>query len=720
MTPLAFDTETYLSCKEHVCPPPVCASYCSVTGAESDRVVVSAADYGSKTALADATIATLLAWDGPVVAHNASFDINVLLKHSSPHYRDELKRSLLSRDKFVCTIIRQKLINLATHGSLETENAGFGEGRRILYSLMSLVHKHFGVDLSSDKKGGDAWRLRYSELEPLKVEDWPMEAYEYAAMDAEYTLALYQVQEGQREQIKRQVGLDPFSTEFYHTSAEAVLNSWANNGIAIDPKAKDRIQQMVEEKMKAENFGLLSTSGILTPEQPARPYTNGAVDKETGLPKMTQPQPASIKQGLLKQYVEGLNEIDPETFPLMRTKPSKTYPEGQISVGAEWRAECAAYDNLLLEYNDYQEFCKLQSTYLPAMENADGSTTDRIYFRFNGLVSSGRTSSISHGKDKHTPGRTIPSLNIQNVDPRVRECFIPDPGFVMFSIDFSGMELVTAAYTCLETVGYSRLSEVLNKGMDAHGFLAAEIAAHSDPKVFPGCPDKDQQYHDFMRFKEGDEEQAKWWKMYRTFAKPVGLGYPGGMGAKTFRRTAKTQYGLDFSIETAKELKEIWKNLFPEFAEFFRFMTSNYPDPHNTAFDSEDKQIDLYWYYSPMGMIRRGCTYSALLNGAALQTPSAEGSKNAMLAVAEYEMGKEDVFQSRAFVHDELLGQVRIDVASELVLGAKQVMCDAFQRVVPSVRVGAEAALMEYWNKSASEIFNDKGELVVWKPQNDR
>ena len=69
------------------------------------------------------------------------------------------------------------------------------------------------------------------------------------------------------------------------------------------------------------------------------------------------------------------------------------------------------------------------------------------------------------------------------------------------------------------------------------------------------------------------------------------------------------------------------------------------------------------------------------------------------------------------FVHDELIGEVREDVAHDCAVRVSQIMVDAMRIITPDVAVKAEPCLMRRWNKRAEPVFNNDGRLIPWEPK---
>ena len=88
---------------------------------------------------------------------------------------------------------------------------------------------------------------------------------------------------------------------------------------------------------------------------------------------------------------------------------------------------------------------KLVTTELPRMR------AGRVHPRYRILVETGRTS--SHGNKKTDKNPAYPAVNIQQIDPRVRPAYVPSPGHVLCAIDYSFIELVSAAQKCIDLFG---------------------------------------------------------------------------------------------------------------------------------------------------------------------------------------------------------------------------------------------------------------------------
>jgi hypothetical protein len=360
------------------------------------------------------------------------------------------------------------------------------------------------------------------------------------------------------------------------------------------------------------------------------------------------------------------------------------------------------------------------------------------------------------GRSGCSTSKLYPSRNDQNVDPRIREVTIPRKGNVIVSSDYNRMELGTAAQKCYNLFGYSVLRDKINAGVDVHAFLGARIAYEMDPtfkaavktvvvnnqiseaafKIFDMLKgselicDSSDFHKSYIESHPENTKEITWgdfFKHYRKFAKPTGLGYPGGLGPKTFMGIARTSYGVDVNLETASQLRDIWRLTFPEMAEYLTWVTKECVDRnHHPIIEYDDegkpKKIRYYTYDTPGGMHRSKCSFCQAANGQALQAFSAEGALEANYRVQKaFALAKPgDLLYGClgiAFIHDEILWESPED--TYVGLRAKEVeriMVEAMEEITPDVRAGAESAAMYRWNKYAEPLW-EGDTLHIWKPE---
>jgi DNA polymerase-1 len=368
--------------------------------------------------------------------------------------------------------------------------------------------------------------------------------------------------------------------------------------------------------------------------------------------------------------------------------PIKLTAKGKVSVDRE---SCkASGDDPLESYAEATHLKKLLATDLKFLKKGQNHT------RFDVLVDTGRTSSSSP--------------NIQNLSRRggVRECFVPRPGFVFIDADYDTIELRTLAQVCIWAVGESRLAELLNQGFDPHLDLGAKILGLT--------------YEDAVQHKNDPVI-----KEARQLAKPANFGFPGGMGAKKFLVYAKSQYGIEISLDDATALRRTWFENWPEVQKYFGWIRSK----HEWNFDVASGGDTATVRHFQSGRYRGSCFYTAACNsyfqGLAADVGKAAGYRIARACydpsviwrdpVTGEPAGSSPLFGSRnvAFVHDQFVVETpdtpnAHDAAEEV----GRIMVEEARKFLPDLVVTCTPALARRWSKNVEAVFDKEGRLTVW------
>jgi DNA polymerase I-like protein with 3'-5' exonuclease and polymerase domains len=265
------------------------------------------------------------------------------------------------------------------------------------------------------------------------------------------------------------------------------------------------------------------------------------------------------------------------------------------------------------------------------------------------------------------------------------------------------------------------MRDALNEGdkpTDMHSKLAAKI------KKVP--------YEEFMLHKKEDD-----YKDARQKAKPINLGFPGGIGYDTMRHLMwkdgiKTQFQI---LETAKRKNDLYYyltnlhapdirikrmskgeyalvqdelvvlkryifDLYPELEQFLKethnkFLTGKTKYVKNEFDEWEEEPM---YMYDTHGFKRDWCTYTALCNGFLMQTPSAMGAQKAVNKVCRTFWNEPDIIP-QAFIHDEIVFEIR-ESRMDLAEKAAIIMIEEMQTVLSSVRISVEASISDYWQKA--------------------
>lgn len=431
---------------------------------------------------------------------------------------------------------------------------------------------------------------------------------------------------------------------------------------------------------------------------------------------------------------------------------------GQISVDSEVVAGLVR-DPVMACYKHRQDLQKIVTTELPRITwNNEPART--VHFSYKTLVETGRTSSFA--------SKLFPSANGQNVDPRVRPIYVPRPGNVLCSTDYQALELICVGQTMYDLFGESEHRNKINAGYDLHCYLGTHLASNLSPEFQDWTAGLDLESR-YQFFKSLEKKQPEWYDHWRTFAKPSGLGFASGLGLLKFIDFALHTYEVDIqamavaqyevdpgqfeidgsviwyakklhgmakdeirwtdqlkAISLAKRIREIWLGAYPEMLEYFEWVKAqkdgNTPILRTVITDEGEEDVEGLCYTTPMGMHRAACSYTATVNGRALQSPGAEGAKNAVIALqrACRDRSMDSMLFGCLFpnfIHDQCLVEFPEDAAMhERAAEVSRIMCDGMRVIATDVDVKAEPCLMRAWHKKAKPVYDEIGRLSIWEP----
>ena len=257
----------------------------------------------------------------------------------------------------------------------------------------------------------------------------PANVYEYAAEDADITLQLKNVLEPKLKESN----LEKLFWEI-EMPLIPVLAAMERNGVRIDTKA------------------LEETSANLTKRQ------------------------AEIEQHIYELAGEQFNIASPRQvgeilFGKMKiVEKAKTTRRGQYVTSEEVLQQLRSKSPIIDDILNYRGLRKLLSTYIDALPKLVNPRTGHIHASFNqAITSTGRLSS-SDPNLQNIPVR-------DNVGREIRRCFIPEPGCLFFSADYSQIELRIMAHLSEDP----NMLEAFREGFDIHAATAAKIW-HEDIK----------------------------------------------------------------------------------------------------------------------------------------------------------------------------------------------------------------------------------------------
>ena len=589
-----------------------------------------------------------------IVGANIVFDLAVMAAYD-PTLIDPIFDAL-EAGRVYSTDILEALHAVAKGHLYKDPQSGRPIGR---YSLAGLEATYLGRDRSAQKESG--WRFKYALLENVPLDQWPAEAVQYAKDDAKGTWEVVQ------EQLKEgRENLDCNTHEMRAAWALQLAKVW---GIRTDPKFVEHVAGEIE-RQRAEAMKKFMAEGLI---------------KHDGITDT-----AAIKARVLTAY--GSNP------PLTE--------KGAVKISRDTLLESG--DELLQQYAETGENNKLFSTYI---ETIRAGAVVPLNPSWNVFVASDRTSCASP--------------NLQNL-PRgghIRECYIPRPGWCYLSTDYSGVELCTLAQEQVNLFGHSALADAINAGQDLHLRLAATTLGIS--------------YEDALaRKKAKDPEILK----VRQASKATNFGTPGGMGAVKQVLAARAQ-GVRFCellgrsvkcsdnsrlneyngrtiaptcpicLELAERSRKAFFETWPETVQY-----------HVLCGRTADRcEIgEPLVSTTPSKMKRLEPSFCAVANHHFQHRAAYFGKRALWLLAKESYTDRTSVlynnYRTVAFIHDEVLAEVREEVAHECAVRQAEIMVAAMREGCPDVRISTESALFRRWFKGATAQHDKRGRLRPWWP----
>ncbi len=251
----------------------------------------------------------------------------------------------------------------------------------------------------------------------------PTDIYEYACEDADITLRLKNVLEPKLDEAGVALLFRDIEMPLVDVLADMELN-----GVCLDTEALHETSEVFNKRMTAIEQHIYELAG----EQ-----FNISSPRQVG----------DILFGKMK----------------IVDKPKKT-KTGQFVTSEEVLQQLRSKSPIIDEILNYRGLKKLLSTYVDALPKLINPRTGHIHTSFNQTVTAtGRLSSSDP--------------NLQNIPVRdddgkeIRKCFIPEPGCLFFSADYSQIELRIMAHLSED----ENMIEAFREGFDIHAATAARI-----------------------------------------------------------------------------------------------------------------------------------------------------------------------------------------------------------------------------------------------------
>lgn len=298
--------------------------------------------------------------------------------------------------------------------------------------------------------------------------------------------------------------------------------------------------------------------------------------------------------------------------------------------------ESMAAHPMVAQVMEYRNLAKLKSTYVDALPRLVNPTTRRIHTSFNQAVAATGRLSSSDPNLQNIPIRTEEGR-------KVRRAFIPAPGFVLVTADYSQIELRILAHLS----GDAGLKSAFTQGEDIHTETAARVFELSPGEITPEI---------------------------RSRAKAINFGLIYGMGPRRLAR----ETGI--TMEEATEFIERYFQRFPGVRQYTEQTL------HEARFVGGVRTMLGRWRPLPdMTAHDRGRQQAA--ERVAVNTPiqgsAADLMKVAMLKVYDLLKGYHNDAYMLLQVHDELVLEVKSELAEELGNSVANAMEEAVPLSVP-------------------------------------
>ena len=299
---------------------------------------------------------------------------------------------------------------------------------------------------------------------------------------------------------------------------------------------------------------------------------------------------------------------------------------------------------------EHRGLSKLKSTYTDKLPELIDPDTGRIHTSYHQAVAAtGRLSSSDPNL------QNIPVRN--EAGRRIRQAFIPEPGWKMVAADYSQIELRIMAHLS----GDEGLLAAFAAGKDIHRATAAEVFGASLDQV--------------------TSEQ-------RRSAKAINFGLIYGMSAFGLAR----QLGIEQSA--AKEYVELYFQRYPGVREF---MDRTRKEAHDRGYVETLFGRRLYLpEINARNHQRRSAAERTAIN-APMQGSAADIIKRAMLAVDDWIEGQKPPIRLLMQVHDELVLEVEAGFLEQAIGTLREHMENAAQLAVPLV---VDVGIGDNWDEA--------------------
>lgn len=511
-----------------------------------------------------------------------------------------------------------------------------GIGKKF-YSLAELVLKYHSIELDKE--------VRKSFYELGDLTELSQEQLMYAARDVQY---LFGIRDEQLNLLESQKQLRVLDLEMRLVPVVAKME---HTGILMDTERWSELMNVALQE--AQRTSELLKDLILKRIDYSAYATMFDLYDALSIPVKTKKEKSNLQSLVCSGFfVEGLRNDINLASPKQLQSVFRILGIDLESTGEKILKEYKGEDELITLLLLYREYNKKASSFGESFLNKIHPVTGRLHSEFNQLMAdTGRFSSSNP--------------NMQQIvrDSDYRHCFIATPGFVMITCDYSQQELRLAGAITQE----DRFIEAFLNNQDLHALTAS---------VIYGVP-----------FEEVTKEQRQVAKGY-NFAVLYG----------------STEYGLAYNfqmpIEQARDLLDKFYKGYPKLAQFKTLMEdaiqqrkfSSTPLGRKRFFEDKKFFIDHREMERYTSTIRRQ-GFNHLVQGG-----GADVTKLALVEIHENNPYGE-ALRIIMPVHDEIVVEVREDLAEEGREFIVKCMVDVFQPFLGNIPAEASSEIGPTWSK---------------------
>jgi len=359
------------------------------------------------------------------------------------------------------------------------------------------------------------------------------------------------------------------------------------------------------------------------------------IDKHNKMLHLWREQLYECKKEVIK--ITGLSKVTNQTMSdwllsKLDTKTLRYWPrtegKGILKTDAHTLADFS-YLDFVAPFAAMQKYKKLSSGYGVSLRSKVNEATGRLHpnFKLEGAAT-GRMSCA------------VPNLQNAPNDYDFRSLFLPAKGKVLYSADYSQIELRVLAELSMDDA----MLQAFRDGKDIHKITAAKVS---------GLP-----------YDQITDEQRK-------AGKGFNFGLVFGMAAGTYVHYAKKSYGADIALEQAEEDIDKWRELYDDVYEWQMLQHEN-----------AKRTLKAITPYGKVRKLAHDNTYGAAMN-TPVQGGAAECIKVAIILIdREIRKHKLDAHPVLC-VHDDVTVEGRLEDKKILRPLIKNCMVKAFSHILP-------------------------------------